>query len=262
MNFEEKYYEYEDFWKNENITEFEQQRIIDIINFFPKDVKTILDIGCGNGIFCNYVRKNLKGINRIVGFDRSQTALKYVETEKCIGNVNEIPFSTNEFDLVTALEVIEHLPFETFEMAKKEITRVAKKWIILSVPRNEKLKRNMAECPKCNTIFSRSFHMRSFNEKLLNDLFSENNFQCKKIASIGRYDSYIGLKYFILFYNFLRGTNKAMLNSLCPVCGYTERKHGNNLTQSIKKKTLKKIAKKIWPRFKKEMWLLAIYEKK
>lgn len=51
-----------------------------------------------------------------------------------VGSVTDMPFEDAEFDLVICCEVLEHLPFEEFLPALKEINRVAKHKVILSIP--------------------------------------------------------------------------------------------------------------------------------
>ena len=41
-----------------------------------------------------------------------------------VGSVTKLPFPDKSFDVVVAFEVLEHLPFEKFEVAVSEISRV------------------------------------------------------------------------------------------------------------------------------------------
>lgn len=49
------------------------------------------------------------------------------------GDISRLPFRNSEFDLVLAIEVLEHVPFP--ELALAEIARVANRHIVVSVPR-------------------------------------------------------------------------------------------------------------------------------
>ncbi len=52
--FEKKYYEDESFWSDGMVTdESNIKRIKSTIELIPKDVKSLLDVGCGNGVFLN-----------------------------------------------------------------------------------------------------------------------------------------------------------------------------------------------------------------
>ena len=49
------------------------------------------------------------------------------------GDIGELPFENDTFDLVLAIEVLEHVPFP--ELALAELARVARRDLVVSVPR-------------------------------------------------------------------------------------------------------------------------------
>jgi len=87
-----------------------------------KDIK-ILDAGCGTG-------RNLIELNKYgsaVGLDLSDIALEFckkrgLEVKK--GNVEQLPFDSNSFDLVTSIDVIYHKWVNSDDRALREIYRV------------------------------------------------------------------------------------------------------------------------------------------
>lgn len=112
---------------------------------FPQDFKTVLDVGCGEGFLVEYLPNGVD----YVGVDYSSESIKFakVQSEKLVpakagiqiqkvefrvADIYNLPFDSKNFDLITCLEVLEHL--ETPEKALEEIRRVAKKYVILSVP--------------------------------------------------------------------------------------------------------------------------------
>ena len=53
-DFEKKYYESEKFWTGDVLQdEMNRNRISFTANLIPAEVKSLLDVGCGNGIFIN-----------------------------------------------------------------------------------------------------------------------------------------------------------------------------------------------------------------
>lgn len=84
---------------------------------FPKN-KKILDIGCGEGVLVEDLRK--KGYD-IIGLD-----LNYESDFVIKGDITNTNFKTNYFDLILCLDVIEHLNFDEQERAFKEIHRILK----------------------------------------------------------------------------------------------------------------------------------------
>lgn len=55
-----------------------------------------------------------------------------------IGSVTDMPFEDKMFDLTLCCQVLEHLPFDYFDMALKELKRVTKHIVILSLPDQRK----------------------------------------------------------------------------------------------------------------------------
>jgi 2-polyprenyl-3-methyl-5-hydroxy-6-metoxy-1,4-benzoquinol methylase len=123
------------------------------INLIPSDVKSILDVGCGEGTFLNMLAR-LGRANTIVGLDVSEVALRYIRGQKIRANAEKLPFENGSFDLVNCLEVLEHLKQEAFIRAVGEIKRVAKKYIIVSVPNEEPLEYFLVVCPACGCRFN------------------------------------------------------------------------------------------------------------
>lgn len=86
----------------------------------------MLEIGVGNKTVNNY----LKGAGlEVISLD-IDPGLK----PDVVGSVEKMPFSDKEFDLVLCAEVLEHLPFEKFAGNLQEIRRVAKSYLVLTLP--------------------------------------------------------------------------------------------------------------------------------
>lgn len=112
--------------------------------------KDVLEIGPGHG-WMRDVAKDL-GINiKTVDFD-PELKPDYV------ASIEKLPIDDDSFDIVCAFEVLEHLPYEKLETNLKEMLRVAKKYVIISVPdhRHTLLRLNL-KIPLCKeiTIFRR-----------------------------------------------------------------------------------------------------------
>ncbi len=88
--------------------------------------KTILEVGKGNGIVSEYLKKLGYQVTTC-DFDENLKP-DYVE------DIRKLSFSENSFDAVLAYEVLEHLPFQDFEKALEELKRVSKKNILISLP--------------------------------------------------------------------------------------------------------------------------------
>ncbi len=99
--------------------------------------QSILDAGCGEGYFTNYLARSLPD-SRVTGTDLSHDAIAYASNRFgdgaafSVGDVYELPFPSNAFDVVVCSEVLEHL--DQPERALEEVIRVAAVGVVLTVP--------------------------------------------------------------------------------------------------------------------------------
>lgn len=101
---------------------------------------SILDVGCGEGFTLNTLQI-LKIGKKLEGIDYSREAVKigniqFPKLNLKVGDIYKTQFKENAFDLVICTEVLEHL--DKPQIALKELFRISKKYIIISVP-NEPL---------------------------------------------------------------------------------------------------------------------------
>lgn len=100
----------------------------------------VLDVGCGEGFTLKKLEEKRIG-KKNEGIDYSVDAIKigkkiYPELNLSGGDVYNLNYEDNSFDLVICTEVLEHLEDPT--KAIQEIKRVSSKYIVFSVP-NEPL---------------------------------------------------------------------------------------------------------------------------
>ena len=98
--------------------------------------KKILDVGCGTGAFLERLeRRGLKELHGCDGgrFDPRVERFRFQETDLNAG----LAYPDSSFDIVTALEVIEHL--ENPRLLVRELHRVVKPGgtVLMSTPNNE-----------------------------------------------------------------------------------------------------------------------------
>lgn len=156
------------------------ERIALTINAVPRDVYTISEVGCGNGLLINGLRD--AGYDP-VACDISMNALRQIQRGRRVqADAESLPFTTESFDLVFACELLEHIPALFFDKVLSEISRVSQKYIVITTPYQEKLEWNNARCNTCGCIFNGAYHLRSFNDNDLKSLFK--GFKCKSLKGI------------------------------------------------------------------------------
>jgi SAM-dependent methyltransferase len=139
----------------------------ELLKLIPADTTEILDIGCGDGRVTNRLGEKW----RVCGVDFSPVALEGVQTEKICASCDALPVEDNSFDMVLSSEMLEHLDDTVLRKTVNEFKRVAKRYILVSVPSRETLLRRLVKCPKCKKTFHAHGHVQSFSEADLGALF-------------------------------------------------------------------------------------------
>ncbi len=129
-----------------------------------------------------------------------------------------MPFENASFDLVTCLEVLEHLPFDVYSKALFELERVSKKYIIISVPNNEALDMCLVICPECRCHYNPYRHVRSFDPEKLRSLFKK--FSLLDLKEIGPLVKRYQCNLFLLSAYRLWRNILPPSSAVCPQCGY------------------------------------------
>jgi len=108
--------------------------------FTQADPQSLLDVGCGEGVLTHQWAQRLGHERRVVGIDLDDPALHAEWAKRTAPNLEyrvmkaeNLPFADGEFDAATAIEVLEHVPDAEHTVA--EMARVAKRWLLVSVPR-------------------------------------------------------------------------------------------------------------------------------
>lgn len=181
-----------------------QTRVIDPNNFtyynvirslesilYSKNKENILDYGCGVGTFSFFMASkghtvtgvdiSDKAINtaklssEAMGLDRNTTFLNLVESKKHL--------KKDDFDLLTMIEVIEHVPND--KAAMKHLSALIKRggYILLTTP---SLSAPLYKWGLLNKFDQRVGHIRRYSRESIKDLFKDTEM---KVISLSEKDS-------------------------------------------------------------------------
>lgn len=169
--------EFDYFEQRTGATFQEERRVREVlVSQVPKDAKLILDVGCGSGWVANeFLKKNKK----VISLDISKTnPLKVKELYpfqnhfQIVSDSFRLPFASDSIDCVIASEIIEHvIDSKNFV---KELFRVVRREgrLIISTPYKEKIRYTL--CIHCNKKTPVNAHLHSFDEKILQSLYTNN----------------------------------------------------------------------------------------
>lgn len=94
-----------------------------VISFEPKSV---IEIGAGGGMVTAALRS--------VGIEVTTVDVQSELKPDVIASVTDLPFEDGRFDVALCCQVLEHLPFDQFVPALKELGRVSRKAVVISLP--------------------------------------------------------------------------------------------------------------------------------
>jgi SAM-dependent methyltransferase len=98
-------------------------QIATVLSFEPTSV---VEIGAGGGLVAAALRS--------VGIDVTVVDIQPELKPNVLASVTDLPFEARRFDVALCCQVLEHLPFEQFVPALRELKRVTTKGIVLSLP--------------------------------------------------------------------------------------------------------------------------------
>jgi len=101
--------------------------------------ESLLDVGCGEGVLTSDWAGRM-GVHPVVGVDLDDPSLQAEWARRTRPNLEfrvaeaaSLPFEAGQFDMVTAIEILEHVPNPDATLA--EMARVAQRHLLVSVPR-------------------------------------------------------------------------------------------------------------------------------
>jgi SAM-dependent methyltransferase len=155
----------------------------------------ILDIGCGTG--ANF--ETLEKYGNVFGLDNSEEAVKYCQKNNyfntILGDIRSVNLDDNRYDLITNLDVLEHLDDDN--LAVQKMYKLLKKdgLVIITVP-------------AYNFLWSKhdiiNQHKRRYIKFQLKTILEDNNFKIIKISYMVTFLAPL----IILFHLFVRIYNK------------------------------------------------------
>ncbi|HEY2398519.1 MAG TPA: class I SAM-dependent methyltransferase [Solirubrobacteraceae bacterium] len=141
--------------------------------------RSLLDVGCGEGVLVHRWAGRL-GDGRVVGIDLEEDSIQAGWEQRQAPNLEyrvmraeNLPFADAEFELASAIEVLEHVPDP--EHTLSEMARCARRHLLVSVPR-EPLWRmlNMARGAYWAALGNTPGHLNHWSKRSFVELLSRH----------------------------------------------------------------------------------------
>jgi ubiquinone/menaquinone biosynthesis C-methylase UbiE len=200
---------------------------------------TLLDIGCGEGYWLKLLKEktNLQLMGADVSEKRIEICRKKLNDPNIplfVKNIETLDFKDKSIDQITSMETLEHTV--DWEKGLKEIMRIAKKKVIITVPYDEKLTSKKCSCGGEANLYG---HLHSFNETSFLGL--EGDVRIHKMSCNLSINYYVCKAYSLLKSKFKPETKKSS-QFICSSCykelDYSGKAHSviKRLEQIIKNK--------------------------
>lgn len=148
--------------------------------FARADPRSLLDVGCGEGVLVHKWAQRLGKDRRVVGIDLEEESIQTGWSQRSAANLEyrvmqaeNLPFVENEFDLATAIEVLEHVPDP--EHTVGEMARCAERHLLVSVPREPVWRAvNMARGAYWSALGNTPGHLNHWSKRAFVELLSRH----------------------------------------------------------------------------------------
>ena len=145
----------------------ERERITDLMRLMPRGRRSVLEIGARDGYFTKLL---LGCFDQVTALDLIKPDISHPDIIPVQGDVADLQFADQSFDVVVCTEVLEHIPPAHLEAAGSEIQRVARFELVVGVPYRQDIRIGRTRCPNCGRRNPPWGHFNSFDRARLGGL--------------------------------------------------------------------------------------------
>lgn len=151
-------------------SELERARTADLLALSSGEGESAIDVGTRDGHFALLLAERFP---RVTALDLQLPAVPDSRISCVAGDVRNLPFPDDSFDLVVCTEVLEHIPPNDLEQASKELARVTRRHLLIGVPYKQDTRVGRTTCMRCGARNPPWGHVNRFDETKLRRLFSD-----------------------------------------------------------------------------------------
>lgn len=162
-------------------SEPEQLRTADLVRLLPAGSANALDVGARDGHFSRVLTEHA---THVTALDLDKPQISHPQIECVKGDITELAFARDSFDLVVCTEVLEHVPPQLLERACSELARVSRGHVLVGVPYKQDIRVGRTTCLTCGAYNPPWGHINVFDEARLAALFE--GLVAEQISYVGR----------------------------------------------------------------------------
>jgi SAM-dependent methyltransferase len=148
-------------------SEGERARTADLMRLTPTGYGSVLDAGARDGYYSRLLSGRFVAVTALDVNPLNPGRLNGI---RCVqGDLTQLPFTDNSFDVVFCSEVLEHIP--GVDKACSEIVRVTRNEAVIAVPYRQDTRVGRTTCGSCGRANPPWGHVNSFDEERLAQLF-------------------------------------------------------------------------------------------
>jgi ubiquinone/menaquinone biosynthesis C-methylase UbiE len=147
----------------------EQARIDSLLRLIPPGAN-LLEIGSRGGYITHLLTD---GRNEVVALDLERPNIHARGISCVAGDVRELDFEADSFDVVLCSEVLEHIPAHDLARACGELVRVTRRFLVVGVPFAQDLRVARTRCAQCGAVNPPYGHVNRFTRDALTALFGQ-----------------------------------------------------------------------------------------
>lgn len=203
-------------WQQLHLGPGEQERVAATLDLVPGVTQDVVDVGAGNGLVTVPLRE---AGHAVVALDLAPTPLSSFSGARAVASADALPLPSASVDGVVCTEVVEHLPGPLRTAALGEMARVARSWVILSVPNDEVLESIVVRCADCGCTFHPWRHASRFSLPDVQGLLRPHGFELDRAVPTGPQTRYPPEALARLAQAFGGYMLPSAGSALCPACG-------------------------------------------
>jgi SAM-dependent methyltransferase len=134
----------------------------------------VLDVGARDGYHARLLADRFE---HVTALDLTVPVIPDPRVECVAGDVTDLPFDDDSFDLVLCSEVLEHIAPAQLDVACLELARVTRGHLLVGVPYKQDTRVGRTTCIACGAVNPPWGHVNRFDESRLRSLFAGLSFE-------------------------------------------------------------------------------------